>query len=113
MFQKGDKAIIVAMMGSTKKWADLRPLIEKGFELEGTPIAKLPPAEERTLFRQAPRKKGRGPEGETGPGQGGDGRINGPDRCGQRGLPWPGDGTRLDCPPAQRACGRRSRSTGG
>ena len=35
------------MMGSTKKWADLRPLIEKGFELEGAPIAKLPPAEEK------------------------------------------------------------------
>ena len=50
MFQKDDKAIIVAMMGSTKKWADLRPLIEKGFELEGAPIAKLPPAEERLYF---------------------------------------------------------------
>ncbi len=34
MFQNGDKAIIVAMMGSTKNWADLRPLIGKGFELE-------------------------------------------------------------------------------
>ncbi len=50
MFQKDDKAIIVAMMGSEKKWADLRPLIEKGFELEGAPIAKLPPAEERLRF---------------------------------------------------------------
>jgi serine-type D-Ala-D-Ala carboxypeptidase (penicillin-binding protein 5/6) len=50
MFQKDDKAIIVAMMGSTKKWADLRPLIEKGFELEGAPIAKLPPAEEKLWF---------------------------------------------------------------
>ena len=50
MSQKDDKAIIVAMMGSTKKWADLRPLIEKGFELEGAPIAKLPPAEERLYF---------------------------------------------------------------
>ena len=50
LFQKDDKAIIVAMMGSTKKWADLRPLIEKGFELEGTPIAKLPPAEEKLYF---------------------------------------------------------------
>ncbi len=46
-FQKDDKAVIVAMMGSTKKWADLRPLVEKGFELEGAPIAKLPPAEEK------------------------------------------------------------------
>jgi D-alanyl-D-alanine carboxypeptidase len=50
MFQKDDKAIIVSMMGSSKKWADLRPLIEKGFELEGTPIAKLPPAEEKLCF---------------------------------------------------------------
>ena len=31
-FKNGDQEIIVAMMGSTKKWADLRPLIEKGFE---------------------------------------------------------------------------------
>jgi D-alanyl-D-alanine carboxypeptidase (penicillin-binding protein 5/6) len=50
LFQKGDKAIIVSMLGSKKKWADLRPLIEKGFELEGTPIAKLPPAEEKLFF---------------------------------------------------------------
>jgi D-alanyl-D-alanine carboxypeptidase (penicillin-binding protein 5/6) len=50
LFQKDDKAIIVAMMGSTKKWADLRPLIEKGFELAGAPIAKLPPAEEKLYF---------------------------------------------------------------
>jgi D-alanyl-D-alanine carboxypeptidase (penicillin-binding protein 5/6) len=50
LFQKDDKAVIVAMMGSTGKWADLRPLIEKGFELEGSPIAKLPPAEEKLYF---------------------------------------------------------------
>ncbi len=50
MFQNGDKAIIVAMMGSKKNWADLRPLIEKGFELEGAPIAELPPAEEKLHF---------------------------------------------------------------
>ena len=50
IFQKDDKAVIVAMMGSTKKWADLRPLIEKGFELEGAPIAKLPPDEEKLHF---------------------------------------------------------------
>lgn len=50
MFKNGDREIIVAMMGSKKKWADLRPLIEKGFELEGTPIAKLPPAEEKLRF---------------------------------------------------------------
>ncbi len=53
MFRNGDKEIIVAMMGSTKKWADLRPLIEKGFELEGSPIAKLPPAEEKLWFAKA------------------------------------------------------------
>jgi D-alanyl-D-alanine carboxypeptidase (penicillin-binding protein 5/6) len=50
MFKNGDQEIIVAMMGSTKKWADLRPLIEKGFELDGAPIAKLPPAEEKLWF---------------------------------------------------------------
>jgi D-alanyl-D-alanine carboxypeptidase (penicillin-binding protein 5/6) len=50
MFRNGDQEIIIAMMGSTKKWADLRPLIEKGFELTGTPIAKLPPAEEKLWF---------------------------------------------------------------
>ena len=49
-FKNGDQEIIVAMMGSTKKWADLRPLIEKGFELAGAPIAKLPPAEEKLWF---------------------------------------------------------------
>ncbi len=50
MFKNGDNEIIVAMMGSTKKWGDLRPLIEKGFELEGAPIAKMPPAEEKLWF---------------------------------------------------------------
>jgi len=50
IFQNGDKASIVAMMGSTRNWADLRPLIEKGFELEGAPIAELPPAEEKLHF---------------------------------------------------------------
>ena len=54
MFKNGDHEIIVAMMGSTKKWADLRPLIEKGFELEGAPIAKLPPAEEKLWFAKHP-----------------------------------------------------------
>ena len=49
-FKNGDREIIIAMMGSTKKWADLRPLIEKGFELAGAPIAKLPPAEEKLWF---------------------------------------------------------------
>ena len=50
MFQNQDKAIIVSMMGSKKMWADLRTLIEKGFALEGKPIAKLEPVEERLRF---------------------------------------------------------------
>ncbi len=52
MFKNGDHEIIVAIMGSTnkKKWADLRSLIETGFQLEGAPIAKLPPAEEKLRF---------------------------------------------------------------
>lgn len=58
MFQKADKAIIISMMGSTKLWADMRSLIEKGFELEGAPIAKLPPMEERLYF-PSPHRKGR------------------------------------------------------
>ena len=59
MFKNGDQEIIVAMMGSTKKWADLRPLIEKGFELAGTPIAKLPPAEEKLWFAKSSSGKAR------------------------------------------------------
>jgi D-alanyl-D-alanine carboxypeptidase (penicillin-binding protein 5/6) len=50
MFQHQDKAVIIAMMGSKKMWADLRTLIEKGFALEGKPIAKLEPQEERLRF---------------------------------------------------------------
>jgi D-alanyl-D-alanine carboxypeptidase (penicillin-binding protein 5/6) len=50
MFQNQDKAIIIAMLGSKKMWADLRTLIEKGFALEGKPIAKLEPLEERLHF---------------------------------------------------------------
>ena len=50
MFQNQDKSIIIAMMGSKKMWADLRGLIEKGFALEGKPIAKLEPVEERLRF---------------------------------------------------------------
>lgn len=50
MFQNGDQAIIVSMMGSSKKWADLRALIEKGFALTGHPIAKLEPKEEYLVF---------------------------------------------------------------
>jgi D-alanyl-D-alanine carboxypeptidase (penicillin-binding protein 5/6) len=59
MFKNGDHEIIVAMMGSKKKWADLRPLIEKGFELEGAPIAKLPPAEEKLWFAKSSNGKAR------------------------------------------------------
>ncbi len=50
MFRKDDRAVIISLMGSQQKWADLRPLIERGFELEGTPIAKLPPQEEKLWF---------------------------------------------------------------
>ncbi len=50
LFRNEDRSIIISMMGSTQKWADLRSLIEKGFELEGDPIAKLPPQEERLWF---------------------------------------------------------------
>jgi D-alanyl-D-alanine carboxypeptidase (penicillin-binding protein 5/6) len=50
MFRNGDKEIIIALMGSQKKWADLRPLIEKGFDLSGAPIAKLSPLEEKLWF---------------------------------------------------------------
>jgi len=57
MFKNGNHEIIIALMGSKKKWADLRPLIEKGFELEGAPIAKLPPAEEKLWFGKRSKKK--------------------------------------------------------
>lgn len=46
LFRNGDKRIIVSMMGSQGKWADLRTLIEKGFAECGAPVAKLPPVEE-------------------------------------------------------------------
>ena len=44
------------MMHSSKKWADLRILIEKGFELSGTPIATLEPKEERLWFVKKAKK---------------------------------------------------------
>jgi D-alanyl-D-alanine carboxypeptidase len=58
-FKNGDHEIIVSIMGSTNKskWADLRTLIEKGFELEGAPIAKLPPAEEKLWFAKRTYRK--------------------------------------------------------
>jgi D-alanyl-D-alanine carboxypeptidase (penicillin-binding protein 5/6) len=49
-FGNGSNEIIIAMMYSSKKWADLRTLVEKGFELSGTPIAKLEPKEEKLWF---------------------------------------------------------------
>ena len=50
MFRKNDRTVIISIMGSKQKWRDLRPLIAKAFELEGTPIAKLPPREEKLRF---------------------------------------------------------------
>jgi len=50
MFRKDDRTVIISLMGSKQKWRDLRPLIAKAFELEGTPIAKLPPLEEKLRF---------------------------------------------------------------
>ena len=55
----------MAMMGSTGKWADLRPLIEKGFELAGTPIAKMPPAEEKLWFAKASNGRARVARGSS------------------------------------------------
>jgi D-alanyl-D-alanine carboxypeptidase len=54
-FGNGSNEIIIAMMQSNKKWADLRTLIEKGFELSGTPIAKLEPREEQLWFKKKSR----------------------------------------------------------
>ena len=50
MFRDQDKAIIISLMGSKKRWADLRTLIETGFALMGQPIAKLEPLEEHLRF---------------------------------------------------------------
>jgi D-alanyl-D-alanine carboxypeptidase len=47
LFQNGDKRIIISLMGSPNKWPDLRILIAKGFSEIGSPIAALPPLEER------------------------------------------------------------------
>ncbi len=49
-FKHGDQEIIISMLGSGRKWADLRVLIEKGFDLSGAPIAKMEPLEERLWF---------------------------------------------------------------
>lgn len=47
MFRNGDKRIIISLLGSPNKWPDLRVLIAKGFSEAGSPIAALPPVEER------------------------------------------------------------------
>jgi D-alanyl-D-alanine carboxypeptidase len=47
LFNNGDKRIIISLMGSPNKWPDLRILIAKGFSEIGSPIAALPPLEER------------------------------------------------------------------
>ncbi|OPX20001.1 MAG: hypothetical protein BZ151_06230 [Desulfobacca sp. 4484_104] len=49
VFEHQGQRIIISVMGSNtaNKWADRRVLIEKGFELCGTPIAKLAPLEEK------------------------------------------------------------------
>lgn len=52
-FGNGSHEIIIAILHSNKKWGDLRTLIEKGFELSGTPIAKLEPNEERLWFKKS------------------------------------------------------------
>ena len=49
-FRYQDKDIIIAMMGSSRKWADLRTLIHKGFEVSGAPIVKLEAQEEKLWF---------------------------------------------------------------
>ncbi|OGR06282.1 MAG: hypothetical protein A3K23_05500 [Desulfobacca sp. RBG_16_58_9] len=65
MFRKDDRAIIVSLMGSQQKWADLRTLIEKGFELEGAPIAKLAPLEEKLRFAKKHTGKYAAAEGKS------------------------------------------------
>ncbi|MBW1917728.1 MAG: D-alanyl-D-alanine carboxypeptidase [Deltaproteobacteria bacterium] len=49
MFENRGRHIIISVMGSKtkQKWADRRVLIEKGFELCGTPIAQLAAVEEQ------------------------------------------------------------------
>jgi serine-type D-Ala-D-Ala carboxypeptidase (penicillin-binding protein 5/6) len=59
MFKNGNHEIIIAMMGSKKRWSDLRSLIETGFDLEGAPIAKLAAAEEKLFFAKHRRIKKR------------------------------------------------------
>ena len=51
-FRNEDKNIIIAMLGSQRSWADLRILIELGFDFIGAPVGKLPPEEERLWQRR-------------------------------------------------------------
>jgi D-alanyl-D-alanine carboxypeptidase (penicillin-binding protein 5/6) len=60
LFKKDDTALIISLMGSQQKWADLRVLIHKGFELSGTPIAKMEPLEERVWFPKKAAARGGG-----------------------------------------------------
>jgi len=50
MFENNNRRIIVSLLGSPDKWADLRLLIPKGLDEIGAPIAPLPPL--RTALRQ-------------------------------------------------------------
>ena len=73
-FKNGDQEIIVAMMGSTKKWADLRPLIEKGFELAGDAHRQAAPGGREALVCQGRQRQGPGRQIQPqAAGQGGDG----------------------------------------
>ena len=51
MFQNGDKAIIISLMGSKKKWADLRTLIEKGSRSAAGPLPSWSPARSVSALR--------------------------------------------------------------
>ena len=61
LFKKDNTALVISLMGSQQKWADLRVLIHKGFEMSGTPIAKMEPLEERLWFA---KKAGSRPGGK-------------------------------------------------
>jgi len=57
MFRNKDKEIIISMMGSAQSWADLRTLIEVGFDFCGAPVGKLPPDEEKLWPKRRYTKK--------------------------------------------------------
>lgn len=56
-FRNEDKNIIIAMLGSSRSWSDLRILIEKGFDLIGAPVGKLPPDEEKLWSKKRYKSK--------------------------------------------------------